>query len=47
MTGEDYVLGLKPVLVPLWASYIVHGGSWVSIPGPMNVGFAVDEVVTR
>jgi hypothetical protein len=47
LTEEDDVLGQKPVLVPLWAQYNVHSWCRVSIPGPVNVGFAVDEVVTR
>ena len=45
--GKDHVLGQKPVLLLLWAQHIVHGGSRVLIPGPISVGFAVDEVVRR
>jgi len=43
--GKTTYSGKKPVLLPLWAQHIVHGRSRDLIPGPISVGFAVDQVL--
>ena len=45
--GKATYSGKNPDLLPLWAQHIVYGGSRDLIPGPISVGFAVDEVVSR